>query len=319
MFSEKDIDTDCRRHSKYYNVFFLFTSAVTCKQINGSVFIFLQAATMASFLGRIFLVTGATDGIGKHTATKLAQTGATVLIHGRNQERLEQTAKEIKKKTKNNNLTTFSADFSSLGDVRNLSDAIHQNFDHLDVLINNAGVFMETRQESADGHEMTFAVNVLAPFLLTSLLLDLLKKGSDSRIVNVSSISHEEANEINFDDLQLKKSYGNGRQSYALSKLCEIMFTYEMSPLFKDDNITVNCLDPGSVNTKMLLQGWGSYGIAVDEADKEYRLATDAKFDGITGIYFVNSKECKSNSVSYDKNARKKLWDILVEMTGANF
>ena len=274
---------------------------------------------MASFLGRIILVTGATDGIGKHTATKLAQTGATVLIHGRNQERLEQTAEEIKKKTKNNNLTTFTADFSSLGDVRKLSDAIHQKFGHLDVLINNAGVFVETRQESADGHEMTFAVNVLAPFLLTSLLLDLLKKGSDSRIVNVSSISHEEANKIDFDNLQLKKSYGNGRQSYALSKLCEIMYTYEMSALFKDDGITVNCLDPGTVNTKMLLQGWGPRGIGVDEANNEFKLATDAKFDGITGKYFVDSKERKSNSVSYDKNARKKLWDILVEMTGANF
>ncbi|XP_072030569.1 retinol dehydrogenase 14-like [Amphiura filiformis] len=240
---------------------------------------------------------------------------------GRNQSRLDQTLREIKEQTNNTNLSTFLADFSSLAEVRKLSDAIHQKFTHLDVLINNAGVFMDTRQESVDGHEMTFAINVLAPFLLTSLLLDLLKKGSASRIVNVSSIS--QASRIDFDNLQLKKSYGNGHKAYELSKLSNIMFTYEMAAMLKnsgkDSGITVNCLDPGTVNTKMLLQGWGPCGIDISDANNEFHLVTDAKFNNVTGKYFVDCRERRSSSISYDKEARKRLWDILITMTDAKF
>ena len=265
--------------------------------------------------GRIFLVTGATDGIGKQTAAKLAQTGATVLLHGRNKTRLEQAAQEIKEKTNNNNLSTFLADLSSLAEVRKLSDDIHQKFDHLDVLINNAGVLMNTRQESADGYEMTFAVNVLAPFLLSSLLLDLLKKGSASRIVNVTSML--QAQHIDFTDLQLKKTF-NGNAAYELSKACVVMFTYDTAEMLKADNITVNSLHPGVVNTK-ILSTFGAGGMGVDEADDEFMVATDVKYNGITGKFFMNLKESKSSSVTYDKSARKRLWDILLEMTGVKF
>ena len=266
--------------------------------------------------GRIFLVTGATDGIGKHTATKLAQTGATVLLHGRDKAKLEQAAQEIKEKTNNSNLATFLADFSSLAEVRKLSEAIHQKFDHLDVLINNAGVLLNTRQESADGFEMTFAVNVLAPFLLSSLLLDLLKKGSDSRIVNVASML--QADTIDFNDLQLKTSY-DGKHAYKLSKVCVIMFTYDMAEMLKANDIAAISFHPGLVNTK-LLEAWGGVeGIDVNTADDEFILTTDAKLNGVTGKYFLDCKDSESNALSYDENARKRLWDTLVDITGADF
>ncbi len=280
-------------------------------------FIMTMAASAAMMQGRIFLITGATDGIGKHTATKLAQTGATVFLHGRSRTKLDKTVQEIKQQTNNANLTGFLADFSSLAEVRKLSEEVHQKCTHLDVLINNAGVFMETRQESTDGHEMTFAVNVLAPFLLSSLLLDLLKKGTSSRIVNVSSISL--ASTIDFNNLQLTKGYGNGHKAYELSKLSDIMFTFEMAEMLKNCGVTVNCLDPGTVNTKMLLQGWGPCGIEISDADNEFHLATDAKYDNVTGKYFVNLRERKPSSIAYDRDARRRFWDILVEMTGAQF
>ena len=266
--------------------------------------------------GRIFLITGATDGIGKHTATKLAQNGATVILHGRNQSKLDETTREIKAKTGNAHVIPLKSDFASLTEVRKLSDDIHQQFDHLDVLINNAGVLLESRQESAEGYEMTFAVNVLAPFLLTSLLLDLLRKGSASRILNVSSKA--QADFIDFDDLQLEKSY-NGRNAYEVSKMCEIMFTYEMAELLKDDVITVNCVHPGLVNTKLLHAFGLSTGVNADEADEEFNVATDPKLDGITGKFFVKGSETNSKPISYDVDARKRLWDILVDLTGANF
>lgn len=272
----------------------------------------------SSMIGRIFLVTGATDGIGKHTATKLAKLGATVLLHGRSRRRLDQAVKDIKEQTKNEHLDTFVADFSSLAQVRKLSEDIHQRYDHLDVLINNAGVLSLTREESTDGYELTFAVNVLAPFLLTSLLLDLVKKGTYSRIINVSSISQDD--EINFDDLQFTMTmYGRGGKAYALSKLCDVMFTYDMAELFSETGITVNCLDPGTVNTKMLIPTWGACGIEVEDADNEYELATNPAYNGITGKYFINGKDRRSSSISYDNNVRKRLWDILVDMTSANF
>ncbi|XP_038079358.1 dehydrogenase/reductase SDR family member on chromosome X-like [Patiria miniata] len=274
----------------------------------------------ASMVGRIFLVTGASDGIGKHTALRLAQTGATVLMHGRNTEKIHQAKSEIAEKTGSKCLEVYTADLASLQQVRRLSEEIHNNHSSLDVLINNAGVFLPKREESEDGHEMTFAVNVLAPFLLTSLLMDLLKTGKASRIVHVSSISHLNCSKINLDDLKtLKHGYGDGRPAYALSKLCEIMYTYQMAELLRDTNITVNCLDPGTVNTNMLMKAWGPIGIPVNEANSQYIAATDPALDGVTGKYFVDDKDTKSSNLSYDKDLQDKIWDILVKLTGAVF
>ncbi|XP_022093124.1 retinol dehydrogenase 14-like [Acanthaster planci] len=273
----------------------------------------------ASMVGRIILVTGASDGIGKHTALKLAQMGATVLMHGRNTEKIHHAKREIAEKTGNKTLEVYTADLASLREVHHLSEDIHSKYSRLDVLINNAGVYMLNREESKDGYEMTFAVNVLAPFLLTSLLLDLLKAGKSSRIVHVSSISHLNCNKVNLDDLNSKLDYRDGRPAYALSKVCEIMYTYKMAELLQDANITVNCLDPGTVNTNMLLKSWGPVGIPVGEANFVYQTAADPALDGVTGRYFVDNKDTKSSAISYDKTLQDKVWDILVKLTGATF
>lgn len=267
--------------------------------------------------GRVFLITGSTDGIGKHTAHLIAKLGATVLVHGRSQERVQKAQLEIQQHSGNANVHGYVADFASLGGVFQLSQDIHQNHSHLDVVINNAGVLETERSESVDGYELTFAVNVLAPFYLTSLLLDLLKKGSAPRLINVASIS--QACHIDFDDLQFKKNYGNGIAAYELSKLCNIMFTYTMAEKFHPLGITVNTLDPGTVNTKLLLKSWGAIGINVPEADYEYNLATGAAYDNVTGKYFVYNQEAMSSNVSYDKHKQHKLWEILVKLTGAKF
>ncbi|XP_071833624.1 retinol dehydrogenase 13-like [Apostichopus japonicus] len=267
--------------------------------------------------GRVFLITGSTDGIGKHTAHLIAKLGATVLVHGRSPERVQLTQLEVQQQSGNANVHGYVADFASLEGVRQLSRDIHQNHSSLDVLINNAGVLETKRMESADGYEMTFAVNVLSPFYLTSLLLDLLKKGNAPRLINVASIS--QACRIDFDDLQFQMNYGNGVPAYELSKLCNIMFTYMMAEKFQPCGMTVNTLDPGTVNTKMLLKSWGAIGVSVDEADYEYNLATSSAYDNVTGKYFVYNQDAMSSHVSYDKKKQQKLWDILVKITGAKF
>lgn len=267
--------------------------------------------------GRIFLVTGATNGIGQHTALQLARTGATVLVHGRAPARVEATVADIKKATGNENIKGYIADLACLANIRRLSDDLHASQKHIDVLINNAGVFEKKRQESNDGYELTFAVNVMAPFLLTSLLLDLLKAGNKSRIVNVSSVS--QTSFLDLDNLQLNHDYGKGHKAYEQSKLCDIMFTIDMAERFRKDGITVNCLDPGTVNTQMLLKGWGAIGIPTDEADHEFHLATDAKFEDVTGEYFVDMRKSRASAVANDKQLRGKLWKYLVDITGAQY
>ncbi|XP_071790160.1 polyprenol dehydrogenase-like [Asterias amurensis] len=271
----------------------------------------------ASMIGRKFLVTGATDGIGKHTAFRLAKTGATVLMHGRSAEKLRKATEEIEQKTGNKCLESYIADLGSLDQVRSLSEDIHKKHCSLDVLVNNAGVYLTTRQESKDGYEMTFAVNVLAPFLLTSLLMDLLKKGQSSRIVHVSSISHHNCPKGGLDDLNSKSNYADGRGAYGLSKLCDIMFTYKMARDLKADDITVNCLDPGTVNTNMLIKAWGPIGIPIEEANFVFRAATDPVLDKVTGKYFVDDKDTETSAIAYDREKQDKLWATLVEITGA--
>ena len=287
-------------------------STVIVERLKTKLLQFIVSCTMK---GRIFLVTGATSGIGKHTATRLANTGATVLVHGRDPARVEGTVLQLKKACSNQNITGYVADLSKLSAVRKLSDDLHASVKHIDVLINNAGVFETSRKESEDGFELTFAVNVLAPFLLNSLLLDLLVAGKQSRIINVSSVS--QASYLDFNNMQLKTGYGNGHKAYEQSKLCDVMFTIDMAERFKKYGITVNCMDPGTVNTKMLIKAWGEIGITIDEADDEFHFATDPKFERVTGKYFVGLCDTRAASVAYDQQIRSKLWQHLVEMTSA--
>ncbi|XP_070543159.1 polyprenol dehydrogenase-like [Ptychodera flava] len=267
--------------------------------------------------GRIYLVTGSTDGLGKATARRLALDGATVLIHGRNEYKGENVLKRMKAETGNPNIELFLADLSSLEQIRQLSRDIHEKYDRIDVLIHNAAVFEEKRRESIDGYEMTFAVNVLAPFLLTYLLLDMLPKNKgDGRIVIVGSMQHSYC--IDFTDLQLEKSY-DGITAYEMSKLCAIIIAYELAERLQPFNITVNTLDPGMVDTDLLHAGWKFYGMPPEEADSVYLMATQPLFAKVSGGYYVRKRESRSAEVSYKTKTRRRLWALLEEMAGAPY
>jgi NAD(P)-dependent dehydrogenase (short-subunit alcohol dehydrogenase family) len=264
---------------------------------------------------RVVLITGSTDGIGKQTAIELAKKGAKVLIHGRDEKRGRAVLDEIKFKTKNEQIELLIADFSSLKNVHSLAEEIISKHSGLNILINNAGVFMRDRVLSADGYEMTFAVNHLAHFLLTNLLLDLLKKNSPSRIINVSSMSHSSI--INFENLQGENRY-SGHSAYALSKLANIMFTYKLADDLRASGVTVNCVHPGVINTKLLRDGWGSsFALGLKSGAKcSVLLASSEKLEGVTGKFFVNRiksfriKEHPSLAISYDKEAQTRLWEV---------
>jgi len=265
---------------------------------------------------KIILVTGSTDGIGKQTAFDLAKMGATVLIHGRDQGRCKRTVKEIKNATGNDSSEFFVSDLSSMNQVRNLADEIKSKHEKLNVLINNAGIIEKRRKITEDGYEMTFAINHLAYFLLTGLLLDLLIENAPSRIVNVSSMAH--SSNIDFDNLHGEK-YFDGWEAYSLSKLCNILFTYELAERLKGMGVTANCLHPGMINTKLLRMNFSS-GRPVSEGSKtSVYLTTAPELENVTGKYFVEKRETRSASISYNPDVRKKLWEMSEQMTDLNF
>ena len=262
---------------------------------------------------KIVLITGSTDGIGKQTAMDLARMGATVLVHGRDAERCRGAVSDIVGHTENREVFAVTADLGSLEQIRKLPDQIHARWDRIDVLINNAGVYEKTNRLTKDGFEMTFGVNHLAGFCLTGLLLDLMKKAAGGRIINVSSMVH--AGSIDFENLQGEKGF-SGSEAYSVSKLCNILFTYELAERLQPSGITVNCLHPGVINTKLLRAAW-SGGSPVTEGSKtSVFLASSPEVEGVTGKYFVNKRDTRSSAVSYDPRIRKKLWDLSEKMTG---
>ena len=262
-------------------------------------------------------ITGSTDGIGKQTALDLAQNGATILLHGRSPARGESVLHEITSTTGNRRIEIFTADLASLKQVRDLAEKIRQKHASLDILINNAGVYETTHKISQDGFERTFAVNHLAPFLLTHLLLDPLRKGGHGRIINVSSMAH--ASSMDFENLQGEKHY-SAYEAYALSKLCNILFTYRLAHKLEGTGITVNCLHPGVIGTKLLRAGWGMGGSPVTQGSGNLvYLATAPELEGVTGKYFLDKKQKKSSRISYDRKIQKKLWRISERLTGVVF
>lgn len=266
---------------------------------------------------KLILITGSTDGIGKQTALELAELGYRIIVHGRNPEITKRTKEYIASKTGNNNIDFVVADFSSLQNVIQLSDEIHAKYDQLDVLINNAGVFMNERELSPNGFEMTFAINHLAHFLLTKLLMDLLQKTKLGRVVNVASMAH--ASELDFENLQGEKFY-DAYTAYSCSKLCNILFTYLLAEKTFDSPITVNCLHPGVISTKLLHAGWGSGGSRIQEGSTtSVYLATSPEMETITGKYFSNSRQAGSSGISYNRITQRKLWELSEEMIGEKF
>jgi NAD(P)-dependent dehydrogenase (short-subunit alcohol dehydrogenase family) len=260
------------------------------------------------------LVTGATDGLGKRVALELAAKGATVLLHGRNQERLEAAFEEIRRETGSEKLRSYLADFSSLAAVRSLAERILSDEERLDVLMNNAGIIVRERQESEDGFELTFAVNYLAHFLLTGLLLPLLRDSAPARIVNVASAGQSP---VDFDDVMLERSY-DGMKAYTKSKLAQVMFTFELAERLRGTGVTANALHPASLmNTKMVLETFGHTMSTVEEgAEATVRLAVSPELEGVTGRYFDGKREGRANRQAYDAEARKRLWTLSEQLCG---
>ena len=275
--------------------------------------------------GKVCIVTGANSGIGKATTLGLAQMGATVVMVCRDQTKGEEAQYEIKTKSGNDAVHLMLADLSSQTSIRQLAENFQQHYKQLHVLINNAGVVKLTRRETVDGFEMMFAVNYLAPFLLTDLLLDELKASAPARIVNVSSNSHE-SGYIKMDDLQSEKSYRFLR-TYGQSKLALALFTYELARKLEGSGVTANCLHPGFVATNIGQNGVGpagrrviklifsSLGISPEEGAKtSIYLASSPEIEGVTGKYFVKCIPVRSAPISYDESLQRQLWEESARM-----
>jgi NAD(P)-dependent dehydrogenase (short-subunit alcohol dehydrogenase family) len=265
---------------------------------------------------KIVLVTGSTDGIGEATALQLARLGATVIVHGRSAERCQAACDDIRLATGNPKVDFVAADLSSQQQVRRMAAEILVRYGQLHVLINNAGVILLERQLTADGVEATFAINHLAPFLLTNLLLDRLKASAPARIVNVSSTVHYDA-PLKLDRLQSEKNY-NGINAYKLSKLGNVLFTFELADRLKGTDVTANCLHPGVVATKLLGTGWGwSNGLtSAQGAALSVYLATSPEVEGVTGKYFESPSAGGASPKANDVKLRRQLWEASAQLTG---
>ena len=258
------------------------------------------------------LITGATDGIGKQAAIDLAKMDYQVIVHGRDESSVNQVIKEIGEASGKQDLKGFSGDFESLQEVKQLADQINNQLDHLDILVNNAGIFQKEREITQDGYEKTFQVNYLSHYLLTRLLLDLLRKSDSARVVHVSSMVHATA--IDFDNLQGEQNFV-GSKAYGISKLCNVLFTYKLARETEKENITSNCLHPGVISTKLLKQNYGNIGSAVQEgSDNIVYVATSDAIEGVSGKYFVNQQPQSSATVSYEPGVQDELWEISEKM-----
>jgi NAD(P)-dependent dehydrogenase (short-subunit alcohol dehydrogenase family) len=266
--------------------------------------------------GWTVLVTGSTDGIGKATAVEMARRGANVLLHGRHPEKGQEVLDEIRKSTGNESLEFFNADLSSQRQIRRLAAEVNESQDRLHVLINNAGTFIQHRQPTEDGLETTFAVNYLAPFLLTHELLNLLKKSSPSRIVSVASIAHWDAR-VDWNNLQGERRY-DGFQAYALSKLGVILFTYALARRLQGTGVTANCLHPGVIRTKLLRAGFGDYPGATpaEGARTPVYLATSPDLEKVSGRYFESCKPARSSPQSHDRELQERFWQVSEKLVG---
>jgi len=273
--------------------------------------------------GKICLVTGGTNGIGKSTALELARMGGTVVIVGRNAQKTSQVVEEIRAATGNKNVDSLLADLSSQQEVRRLASEFKSRYSHLHVLLNNAGGFFMRRQLSVDGIEMTFALNHLAYFLLTNLLLDTIKASAPARIINVSSGAHA-SGKIEFDNLQGERDYTP--RAYDNSKLANILFTVELARRLEGTGVTVNALHPGFVatgfaknNGKVMAALVSIFAPLVGRspakgAETSIYLASSPSVEGITGKYFYDSHVVPAAPQATDMMVARKLWDVSPEM-----
>lgn len=275
--------------------------------------------------GRVCVVTGATTGIGRVAATALAGLGATVVIVGRDAARAEDTRREIAARTGDAKLQVVLADLSVQAEVRRAAAEILAAQPRVHVLLNNAGAIFGQRQLTPDGIERTFALDHLAYFLLTHLLLDRLRESGGARIVNVASLAHRRG-DMDFSDLQYARRY-DGQRAYARAKLANILFTHELARRLEGTGVTANCMHPGTVAT-----GFGETGplawrvffryfrflLRTPEqgADTAIWLASSPEVANVSGRYFVDRKEARSSPLSHDRTVERRLWEESARLCG---
>jgi retinol dehydrogenase 14 len=276
--------------------------------------------------GKVVLVTGATGGIGKATAIGLATMGARVGITGRDLIRAEQAAADIRTASGNPAVDVFAADMSSQAEVRRLAGAVLDAYPRLDVLVNNVGGFWAHRHPTADGLEHTFALNHLAPFLLTNLLLDRLKASAPARVVTVSS-GAQAAGRIDFDDLQGARSY-SGQRAYSQSKLANILFTNELARRLQGTGVTANSVHPGVVRTNFGSEDQAGFFQIISRLVRPFLktptqgawtpiyLASSPDVEGITGQFFANRKPKTANKAAGDVDVTARLWRVSADLVG---
>jgi NAD(P)-dependent dehydrogenase (short-subunit alcohol dehydrogenase family) len=269
--------------------------------------------------GKTVLITGSTDGVGRYVASELAKQGAHVLLHGRDAARAKTLIDEIRARG-DTVPQFFQADLSSLAAARQLADAVKAGRSRIDVFVSNAGIGSQNngpqRQESADGHELRFAVNYLAGFLLAYALLPLIKAAAPSRIVNVASLGQQA---IDFDDVMITKNY-SGSRAYAQSKLSQIMFTIDLANELKGTGVTVNSLHPATyMNTTMVRAGGITPMSTVEQGGAAIlHLVQGDDVAGKSGLFFNGMNEMKANAQAYDETARRKLRELSLKLTGVS-
>jgi len=264
--------------------------------------------------GKTVLITGSTDGVGRLVACRLGEAGARVMIHGRDVERGARVVADIE--SAGGAATFLRADLANLAEVRRLAAAVQDETDRLDILINNAGIGTAggVRQESADGFELRFAVNYLAGFLLTSLLLPLLRASAPARIVNVSSAGQQP---IDSADVMLTRGY-SGARAYCQSKLAQVMFTFDLAEKLAGTGVTATCLHPATYMDTTMVRRAGVTPISTVEQGAEaiLNLAVSPALDGRSGLYFNGLREARAHSQAYDAEARQRLRALSFKLTG---
>ncbi|MCB9233701.1 MAG: SDR family oxidoreductase [Bacteroidia bacterium] len=275
---------------------------------------------------KIILITGATNGIGKAAATEFARQGATVILTARNQQKGQEVVAEIQAKTGSAKVSLMEVDLASGESIRQMTTAFKEKYDHLNVLVNNAGGFFNERLTTPEGHEYTFGLNHLGYFQVTTQLLDLLKSTPGARIVNVASEAQRQGR-IDFGNLMLKGGY-SGFRAYCNSKLANIVFTNELSRRLEGTGVTANSLHPGVVKTGFGLNNSGFLNFLVklaqpfmltpeQGAETMIWLATSPQVEGVSGKYWAKKKELKAVPQAYDPEVGKRLWEESERLTGS--
>jgi NAD(P)-dependent dehydrogenase (short-subunit alcohol dehydrogenase family) len=284
---------------------------------------------------KVCLITGGANGMGKVVSRTLAEKGANVIIVDRDIENGEKTVAEIKQNDPGNGSCFYQCDLALLREVGELVRSLESTFPQIDVLINNAGIIVEKREETSEGFEQTFAVNYLSHFLLTNLLLPQLQKGEGGRIISISSDAHKGCRPLDFDDLNNSKKWQKpsaiaGNQAYQNSKLCLIYFTYELAHRLEGSTVTANVVHPGSfVDSNIYVNMTGFFGFVMKLLKPFYQpvekasataiyLASSPEVKGVNGKYFANCAPKSSSKLSYDRDAARLLWHISEKMTGLN-